>query len=264
MQSRTSCTTETQFLLAQQRLDCAGDSRLTTDFQPITDLERLLSVEMTGRRHLVAAAKLIAIVDPSHRPPRRYVCKAMPDHEPVEFASEMTGASPKPHASDLLDLRRIGVGSRNDQCESLDGFDDEPLSHAGSCAAARRPPFPEQLPRPSVRQAETRDRQPDHRLAADRHRYPPGEPNPEQTSLQSPRRRQSQRAPGPMARAPRALQVETTRRSATPHKRRRASTPYAMSRDVTRAHWRRGFAEVGDSSFIRSRLVRRRCATSRP
>ena len=84
-------------------------------------------------------------------------------------------------ASDLLDLRRIGVGSRNDQCESLDGFNDEPLSHAGSRTAARRPPLPEQLDTalgPTGRN--NRDRPPDHRLATDRDRYPPGEPNPKQ------------------------------------------------------------------------------------
>ncbi len=45
---------------------------LAPDLDSIPDLERLLAAEVAGRDHLVAAAKLIAIVDPSHRGPGRY------------------------------------------------------------------------------------------------------------------------------------------------------------------------------------------------
>jgi hypothetical protein len=41
--------------LAQQRLDRAHDSELAADLQPIADLERLVTAQMTGRDHLVAA-----------------------------------------------------------------------------------------------------------------------------------------------------------------------------------------------------------------
>ena len=60
-------------MLAQERFDCADDPGLAADFKPVADLELLLTHEMPGRDDLVAAAKLIAIVNPSHRQPRRYV-----------------------------------------------------------------------------------------------------------------------------------------------------------------------------------------------
>jgi len=52
--------------LAQQRLDRAHDSELAADLQPLANLERLVTAQMTGRDHLVVALELIAIVDPSH------------------------------------------------------------------------------------------------------------------------------------------------------------------------------------------------------
>ena len=58
---------QAEFALAQQSLDCTDDPYLTVDGQPLANFERLLSAQMAGRDHLVAAPKLIAIVDPSHR-----------------------------------------------------------------------------------------------------------------------------------------------------------------------------------------------------
>jgi hypothetical protein len=45
---------------------------LAADLDPITGFERLLAAEVTCRDHLVAVAKLIAIVDRSHRRSGRY------------------------------------------------------------------------------------------------------------------------------------------------------------------------------------------------
>jgi hypothetical protein len=78
---------EAQLAIAQQRLDCADDSQLPVDFQPSADLKRLLAAQMPRRDHLVAAAELVSVVDPSHRQSRRYahdpqpkrVCVASPD-----------------------------------------------------------------------------------------------------------------------------------------------------------------------------------------
>ncbi len=63
---------EAQLSLTQQRLDRADGSQLAADLQPVADRERLLSAQMTGRDHLVAAPQLIAIVHPGHRPLGRY------------------------------------------------------------------------------------------------------------------------------------------------------------------------------------------------
>ena len=54
---------ETEFVLAQEGFDCADDPGLAVDFQPVAHLERLVTHEVPGRDDLVAAAKLIAIVD---------------------------------------------------------------------------------------------------------------------------------------------------------------------------------------------------------
>jgi hypothetical protein len=40
---------------------------LAADLDPITDLERLLMIQVPGRDHLVATPQLIAIANPSHR-----------------------------------------------------------------------------------------------------------------------------------------------------------------------------------------------------
>ncbi len=56
-----------QLTLTQQRLDAAHDPRPATDHDPITDLERLLAAQVTGRDHLLAAAQLIPVVDRGHR-----------------------------------------------------------------------------------------------------------------------------------------------------------------------------------------------------
>ncbi len=58
--------------LAQQRLGRAHDSELAANLQPIANLERLVTAQMTGRDDLVAAPELIAIVDPGHGQLRRY------------------------------------------------------------------------------------------------------------------------------------------------------------------------------------------------
>jgi hypothetical protein len=58
--------------LAQQRLGRAHDSDLAANLQPIPNLERLVTAQMTGRDDLVAAPELIAIVDPGHGQLRRY------------------------------------------------------------------------------------------------------------------------------------------------------------------------------------------------
>jgi hypothetical protein len=57
--------------LAQQRLGRAHDSELAANLQPIANLERLVTAQMTGRDHLVAAPEFIAIVDPGHGQLRR-------------------------------------------------------------------------------------------------------------------------------------------------------------------------------------------------
>jgi hypothetical protein len=51
----------------EQRLDRAHDSGLTADLDAIANLERLLVVQMARPHHLVAALKLIAVVDPTYR-----------------------------------------------------------------------------------------------------------------------------------------------------------------------------------------------------
>ena len=63
---------QAELALAQQSLDCTDDPYLAVNGQPLTNSERLLSAQMAGRDHLVAAPKLIAIVDPSHRRTARY------------------------------------------------------------------------------------------------------------------------------------------------------------------------------------------------
>ena len=71
--------------LAQQRLDRAHDSELAADLQPIANLERLVTAQMTGRDHLVAAPELIAIVDPGHGQLRRYAPPARYGASPPEL-----------------------------------------------------------------------------------------------------------------------------------------------------------------------------------
>jgi hypothetical protein len=61
-----------QLGFTEQRLDRAHDRVLAADLDSIADLERLLAAEVAGRDHLVGAAELIAIVDPSQRRPGRY------------------------------------------------------------------------------------------------------------------------------------------------------------------------------------------------
>ena len=78
---------EAQLAITQQGLDCADDPRLAVDFQPIADLERLLAAQMPRCDHLVAAAQLIAIVDPSHRRPGRYAHDATAGERAAAVAS---------------------------------------------------------------------------------------------------------------------------------------------------------------------------------
>ena len=52
---------QSHFVVAQQRLDGADDPDQSADHDPLADLERLLAAEVTGRRELVAATRLIAI-----------------------------------------------------------------------------------------------------------------------------------------------------------------------------------------------------------
>jgi hypothetical protein len=63
---------EAHLSFPEQRLDYADDPGLAADLDSIADLERLLAAEVAGRDHLVAAANLIAVVDPSHRGSGRY------------------------------------------------------------------------------------------------------------------------------------------------------------------------------------------------
>ena len=63
---------ETQLGFPQQRLDRADDRWLAADLESISDFQRLLAAEVSGREHLLAAAELVAIVDPSHRGCGRY------------------------------------------------------------------------------------------------------------------------------------------------------------------------------------------------
>ena len=63
---------QAELALTQQNLDRTDDSYLAVDGQPLTNFERLLSTQMAGRDHLIAAPKLIAIGDPSHRRTERY------------------------------------------------------------------------------------------------------------------------------------------------------------------------------------------------
>ena len=63
---------ETQLGFPQQRLDRADDRWLAADLESISDFQRLLAAEVSGREHLLAAAELVAIVDPSHRGRGRY------------------------------------------------------------------------------------------------------------------------------------------------------------------------------------------------
>jgi hypothetical protein len=75
--------------LAQQRLGRAHDSELAANLKPIPNLKRLVTAQMTGRDHLVAAPELIAIVDPGHGQLRRYV-------PPARYGASPPGVSPRP------------------------------------------------------------------------------------------------------------------------------------------------------------------------
>jgi hypothetical protein len=57
-----------QLLFAEHGLDRAHDADLAGDLQAFADLERPLALQMAGCGHLIAAAQLVAIFDPSHRP----------------------------------------------------------------------------------------------------------------------------------------------------------------------------------------------------
>ncbi len=74
---------QAELALTQQSLDSTDDPYLAVDGQPLTNFERLLSAQMPGRDHLVAAPKLIAIVDPSHRRTARYAPSTASGTEPA-------------------------------------------------------------------------------------------------------------------------------------------------------------------------------------
>ena len=57
---------EAQLLLAQERFNRPHDPHLTTNYQPLPHLERLLPRQVTGRDDNITAPQLVAISNPRH------------------------------------------------------------------------------------------------------------------------------------------------------------------------------------------------------